>query len=174
MKYFIGIVPPDNIADAIVSIQQPFGDNRLEPHITLRPPVTVIDDAAWLRIAERICASFPPIPISLTGTGNFGKGVLFIDVKSDTLVKLHRLIIEALKPFEQAETKQQNQSVNPHLTLGRLWCGFTQQHFIEMKKLAEEYLAKQPVSFNATFVRIYFKSSAQSRYTTLKDIPLMM
>lgn len=173
MKYFIGIVPPAEISEVVVNIQQRFGDNRLEPHITLRPPVTVINEPEWLNMIEETCRSFSPIPVALTGTGHFGKGVLFIDVKSPDLAKLHYSILEVLMPFEPPETRQQKKSFNPHLTLGRLWCGFTQQHFVEMKKLADKYLSAQPISFIATFVRIYYKPHGQSRYQTLRNIPLV-
>lgn len=44
MKFFIGIVPSEDIYNAVADIQKRFGDNRLEPHITLRPPVTVTEE----------------------------------------------------------------------------------------------------------------------------------
>lgn len=37
MKYFIGIVPPEAVYHKLLDIQRQHGDNRLEPHITLRP-----------------------------------------------------------------------------------------------------------------------------------------
>lgn len=48
MKYFLGIVPPEDIYQKLLAIQTQYGDNRLEPHITLRPPVTPGDDEEWL------------------------------------------------------------------------------------------------------------------------------
>ncbi len=53
MQYFVGIVPPGEISDKIIQIQRQHGDNRLEPHITLRPPVKPIDVPAWLRVIEQ-------------------------------------------------------------------------------------------------------------------------
>jgi 2'-5' RNA ligase len=172
MKHFIGIVPPEDIYNAVFNIQKQFGDNRLEPHITLRPPVIVTDEEAWITAIEQVCKSFSPFEIALPGTGNFGKRVLFIDVKSEAIDTLHYSIMEAVKPFEQPELKQQGQSFNPHLTLGRSWCGFTPQHFIEMRKLANGYLSAKPVSFDSKFVRVYHKSPGHGRYKILKDIPL--
>ena len=173
IKYFIGIVPPEDIYQTVLNIQNQFGDNRLEPHITLRPPVTVIDETSWINTIEIVCSAFSPIQISLPATGNFGNRVLFIDVKSKTLASLHDSITEAIKPFEQAESKQQeSRSFNPHLTLGRAWCGFTRQDFASMKILATEYLSKEPIAFEAGFVRVYHKPSSQGKYQTLVDIPL--
>lgn len=171
MKYFIGIVPPDDIYQKVLSIQNQFGDNRLEPHITLRPPVTVTDEAAWIKAIETVCNSLPALEISLPKTGNFGNRVLFIDVRSQQLESLHKLLINAIKPFEQQENGPvENRAFNPHLTLGRLWCGFTKQDFAAMKILADEYLSQEPKVFNANFVRLYYKPASQGRYQTLQDV----
>ncbi|GEO07974.1 2'-5' RNA ligase family protein [Segetibacter aerophilus] len=171
MKHFIGLVPPDDICETVVNIQKQFGDNRLEPHITLQPPVTVLNETAWLDAIENTCNSFQPFPISLPGTGNFGTRVLFISVQSAPLTTLHSALIPAIQPYEQADNRQQqNQSFHPHLTLGRGWCGFTRQDFAAMKILADEYLTKEPVAFEATFLRIYFKRSGQGRYEKMKDV----
>lgn len=172
MKYFIGIVPPDDIYETVLNIQKQFGDNRLEPHITLRPPVTVLNETAWVNAIETICNSFRPFPISLPTTGNFGNRVLFIDVQSSTLTILHNELIPAIQPYEEADMKQQqNQSFHPHLTLGRGWCGFTKPDFAAMKILADEYLAKEPVVFEAKFLRVYHKPSGKGRYEKMKDVP---
>jgi 2'-5' RNA ligase len=173
MKFFVGIVPPANIYDTVVTIQNEFGDNRLEPHITIRPPETVTDESAWINAIEQVGNTFAPIPIHLPGTGSFGKRVLFIDVKSDSLAELHGSLCEAIKSFEQKDNRQQqSNSFHPHLTLGRSWCGFTPQDFAKMKILADAYLAKEPVTFVANFLRIYHKPTGKGRYATLKDVPL--
>lgn len=172
MKYFIGIVPPENIYQNILNIQQQFGDNKLEPHITLRPPVIVADIAAWMTAIDEVCQRFSAFTIALPTTGNFGKRVLFIDVKSEPLVQLHHSIMKAVTSFEKSGGNE-IQSFNPHLTLGRSWCGFTQQDFIEMKKLANDYLTSATVSFDATFIRVYHKPGNEKRYIALKDVPLV-
>lgn len=173
MKYFIGIVPPEEIYKTVLAIQNQFGDNRLEPHITVRAPVTVTDESGWIKAIEDVCSSFPPLDLSLPQTGNFGSGVLFIDVRSKQLELLHELLKKAIKPFEQDESNHvENRTFNPHLTLGRLWCGFTKQDFAAMKILAEEYLSMEPRVFTVDFVRLYHKPSSQGRYQTLLDVRL--
>ncbi|HKG67752.1 MAG TPA: 2'-5' RNA ligase family protein, partial [Segetibacter sp.] len=72
MKYFIGVVPDDEIYNTILNIQKKFGDNRLEPHITLRPPVTVTEQTQWIEAIEMVCTDFSPFQIQLPSTGNFG------------------------------------------------------------------------------------------------------
>ena len=173
MKHFIGIVPPPDIYQTVVDIQKPFGDNRLEPHITLRPPVIVTDQAGWIKAIEDVCYTFERIHISLPAAGNFGNRVLFIDVKSKGLNALHTALLKAVKPYEKIENQQEDdRPFNPHLTLGRSWCGFTRDDFAAMKILANDYLAKTPVSFNVETLRIYHKPKGHGPYETLKDVPL--
>ena len=172
MKLFIGIVPPEDIYNAVADIQKRFGDNRLEPHITLRPPATIKEEANWVKAVKDICSTFPPFPIQLPATGHFGKRVLFIDVSSDLLTKLHYSLLDAIKPFEQSELKKQENDYNPHLTLGRSWCGFTKEDFVSMKYLADEFLSTKKVSFMAHSVRIYHKPSPTARYEAKQDIAL--
>lgn len=173
MKYFVGIVPPAGISNAIYEIQKPFGNNRLEPHITVRPPIAITGEMEWLNAIERFAKISPPFKIELTTTGMFGKGVLFINASSIELMGLHKELIAAVAPFEQKTPHEKiQQDYHPHLTLGRIWCGFTQHGFSEMKKLANELL-KQPVFFEATFLRVYVKPKSNSSYSLLKDVWLM-
>lgn len=173
MKYFIGVVPDNEIYDTVSDIQKKFGDNRLEPHITVRPPVTVTDQTQWIHAVEMVCTDFSPIQIQLPATGNFGKRVLFIDVFSKKLNDLHYQLLKAVKPFEQQDpNEKENQSYHPHLTLGRSWCGFTKEDFAQMKNLADNFLSQRPVSFIAHSIKIYHKPSGNKRYETLKDILL--
>jgi 2'-5' RNA ligase len=175
MKYFIGIVPPEDIYETIENIQKQYGDNRLEPHITVRPPVTLLDQSAWLRAIEQVCASFAPITISLPWTGNFGKRVLFIDVVSPSLHALHADLISAIEPFEVADNKLYvDDSFHPHLTLGRAWCGFSQDDFAAIRKLADSYLSASPIMFKAAFLRVYKKAAHVKRYETVADVPLQL
>lgn len=172
MKFFIGIVPPAEIYDAVTNIQKRFGDNRLEPHITLRPPIMVVDEANWLKAIENVCLNFSPFQIELPTTGYFGRRVLFITVSSIKLHELYNSLVSSIKPFEQHEKKQDDCDYNPHLTLGRSWCGFTKTNFSEMKELADNYLSQQKASFMATSIRIYHKPYGTGRYAPMKDIPL--
>jgi len=173
MKFFIGIVPPEDIYSAVVNIQNKFGDNRLEPHITLRPPVTVTQQDQWITAIEKVCATLSPVKINLPGTGHFGNRVLFIEVVSEELTGLHNAVVKAIKPFEQIDAKSNgNENYRPHLTLARKWCGFTKHDFVDMKVLADEFLSGQQVCFTANSVRIYHKPLPGGRYEPLKDVSL--
>jgi 2'-5' RNA ligase len=172
MKYFVGIVPPVPIYEKVIEIQQQFGDNRLEPHITIRPPVALADETAWVTAIEHLCERYAPFPLSLTGTGNFGKRVLYIDVGSVQLEVLQHELVRAIKPYEKEGSQEDSRPFKPHLTLGRSWCGFTPHDFAAMKILAEEYLDKQPVTFDVGFLRIYIKAGHDKKYRTAKNVAL--
>jgi 2'-5' RNA ligase len=172
MSHFVGIVPPDHIYNTILNIQTQFGDNRLEPHITVIPPVVVTAFPHWQHAIEHVCHTFRTFDIFLPKTGKFGKRVLFIDVVSEQLKHLQHKMAEATQPFEKPSKKQQEErAFQPHLTLGRSWCGFTPSSFAAMKNLAEEYLT-HPVSFTVTSVRIYHKPLPGGRYQPLEDVSL--
>jgi 2'-5' RNA ligase len=172
MKYFIGIVPPDPIYNTLLQIQEAHGNNRLEPHITLRPPVSPVNADRWLKAISDIAATIKPFQVILPGTGNFGKRVLFVSVNSDALSSLYDLLIPALKPFEPEDAQERHDGYHAHLTLARSWCGFTVEDFRKMRELAEEYLAGSNISFSVESIRVYHKPDAHAGYKTFLDIPL--
>lgn len=173
MKFFIGLVPPPPLYNSITEIQNQFGDNRLEPHITLRPPVIPADEENWLNSIKAVCSGFGSFAIKLPSTGCFGKSVLFINVQSDELSILFKAVKKALKPFEPKEL-QDNRPFHPHLTLGRSWCGFTKDDFDKMKVLADQLLVNPPVSFSVDSVRVYHKPGGNKKYEKLEDFPLIV
>lgn len=170
MKYFVGIVPPEEIYNEVLQIQQQYGDNRLEPHITLRAPVSPVDEAKWIQVVEQICASTTPFEIRLPGTGIFGTGVLFISVASEGLISLYKALIPALERFEPSLDNRSGGQFHPHMTLGRAWCGFSPDDFKGVQALAERYLAGH-VLFRVSAIRIYYKPDPHGRYQTYKDLP---
>jgi 2'-5' RNA ligase len=171
-SFFTGIVPPEDIQKRIQDIQNQFGDNLLEPHITITPPAIVTQLDSWLNAIEQTCNTLTPIKILLPKTGNFGKRVLFIDIVAPGIEALQKAIEDAVSPFEKENKKEENRGYNPHLTLGRKWCGFTKEHFSQMKILAEEYLGENGINFTVDFIRAYHKPSPGGRYEKLQDFKL--
>jgi 2'-5' RNA ligase len=170
MTWFTGIVPPENIYKTVLDIQSQFGDNRLEPHITITPPETVTDEANWLEAIQGVCKRFSPILISLPSTGQFGKRVLFVDVRSEGLTSLQMELEDAIRQYQKQKRNDPGQQYHPHLTLGRKWCGFTPDAFRLMKMLTEEYLSKDPVQFTAASLRVYNKPKPGGRYQLYQDV----
>jgi 2'-5' RNA ligase len=171
MKYFVGIVPSKNIYDTILNIQTQFGDNRVEPHITLCPPATPLNEPAWLEAIKSVTTQFEPFTIELPATGFFGNRVLFIDVKSEEVYALQTQLASSIKSFEPPSPKSNNK-YHPHLTLGRLWCGFTKHDFAEMKKLSDKFLTTQTPTFTADSIRVYHKPQHNKRWEPFEDLQL--
>jgi 2'-5' RNA ligase len=172
MKFFIGIVPPPEVYEQLHQIQSQFGDNRLEPHITIRPPVSPLQLEPWIQVIKSACAQVQPFDIQLTGTGFFGDRVLFVNVQSPGLNNLYQVIIPALRPFEPDELRRGEDGFHPHLTLGRKWCGFTAANFVAMKQLADQYLQADTLAFTITQIRVYYKPDNHGRFETYRDISL--
>ena len=172
MKYFIGIVPPEAIYNKLLNIQQQHGDNRLEPHITLRPPVTPINDQQWLDIVMSNANMAVPFEVKLPGTGTFGSRVMFVRVESPGLESLHEMLIPKLKTQEPGDGKKDHERFHPHLTLGRAWRGFTPEDFRSMKQLADEYLVEKEIAFMVSQLRTYYKPDPHKGYQAYKDVPL--
>ena len=172
MKFFIGVVPPPDVYAQLHQIQNQFGNNRLEPHITIRPPVSPLQLEPWLKPIERVCAQAQPFDIQLTGTGFFGERVLFVSVQSPGLNNLYYVMLPALRTFEPDELRKEEDSFRPHLTLGRKWCGFTASDFAAMKQLADQYLQADAIAFKVTQIRVYYKPDNHGRFEKYRDISL--
>ena len=174
MTFFVGIVPPPTISESIIAIQNTYGDNRLEPHITVIPPSRLNDEEQWMNAIEQTAYSFSPFDVKLTTTGYFGKGVLFIEAASQDLEKVHDQLSLVTEKYELKKPKDfEKRPYHAHLTLGRLWCGFTKEGFVEMEKLANDYLYKH-ISFTVEFLRIYCKAASNKSYEVYKDVQLKM
>ena len=172
MKFFVGVVPPPFVYGHLQRIQTQFGDNRLEPHITIRPPVTPLQLEPWIQVTKSICATVKPFDIQLPGTGFFGDRVLFVSVHSPALVELYDVLMPALQPFEPEDKSKVDGGFHPHLTLGRKWCGFTADDFTAMRQLADQYLQGNNISFEVTQLRIYHKPDNHGRFEAYKDVDL--
>ncbi len=172
MQYFVGIVPPKEIYEAIQAVQKPFGDNRLEPPITLLPPTQKQGEQYWLQQIKQVLKQFQPFSIKLNPTGQFGSGVLFIGIDSPKMEILYKNLVSKEDWFIPVDELTRSRSYHPHLTLGRAWCGFTQAGFTQMKVLANQYVEENQPQFLVSALRVYHKPVANSGYLTLTDLPL--
>lgn len=173
MTFFIGIVPPKEIYEKVLAIQQSFGNNRIEPHITIRPPVKPVEVDQWLKVIKDTIQTFPAFTIKLTGTGKFSTKVLYIDVQAEALQQLHKTLLKKITPFE-GNANLEERLYHPHLTLGRKWCGFTDSDFVSMQQLADEWLANNKNTFITKMVRIYIKTNSTEPYRCFADIALSL
>lgn len=173
MEYFIGVVPPAALYEQILWIQNQFGDNRAEPHITVKAQGGLTPDRGWMMEVEMVAKRFTPFPVKLTQTQSFGSEVLFLSVDSPQLVKLHFELIERVNPSPAVLAHYfEKDSFIPHLTLGQASHGYGCTDLVAMKQLADKLLERQPMEFKVQFLRIYCKSTATDRYQKVKDVEL--
>ncbi|WP_027482857.1 2'-5' RNA ligase family protein [Deinococcus pimensis] len=168
MRHFLGLVPPDGFTREVVAWQASLGHRITTPHVTVKAPDHLTPDRRWLPDVERACASHPPVEVTLTGVRTFGRRVVYLGVQGEGLRDLHLDLVGAvgapLAPFEG------RRAFTPHLTLvlSRAPLGVS---FDEALARATETFTT-PVTFHATFVRLFRKPSPGGTYEVDRDLPL--
>lgn len=157
-RFFIALLPPDEIRQVARRVQQHFVEAynssaalRSPPHITLQPPFEwELEDLPKL---EQKLIEFgqgrSPIPITLDGFAAFKPRVIFINVlKTPELLNIQKALQNHLEQSLKIIPKvHKNSSFAPHLTVGfrdlskanfyKAWDEFNQQ------KLYFEFLVPQ-------------------------------
>ena len=175
MRYFIGIVPPDDDKKRIERFRNRWASNRTgevaEPHITVKEQGGLTEDLAWLDRVREECASFPRFQLSLGEPETFGEAVVFLRVRSDEIHELHRRLLDAVSPAPELIKRYfEGEYYHPHLTLGQTHWGMSGPEILEMMREARTALPPWPV-FSVTFVRVY-KEIEPDKYVPFEDIPL--
>ncbi len=129
--YFIAIIPPTEICDAITRYKQDFAEQysckaalKLIPHITLKAPFK-ISPAEHLHLLEwfhSLGLQVPPFGIHLKDFGAFPKKVspvIFVRaLMNEDLQKLQYSMIRAFgKTFPQVSIADTELKYSPHLTI---------------------------------------------------------
>jgi 2'-5' RNA ligase len=164
MDYGIAIVPPADLACRIKEIQDRFGDNGIEPHITLKAQGGLGENTRWLEEVKSIAKETSPFNICLKSIRKFGNEVLYISVDSPEIVSLHNKIVDVLdSSIDVIEKYFEREFYIPHLTLGRTQTGYKQDDFSKIKEMTEQMLLNTEVSFKAEFMRVYSIESGDCR-----------
>ena len=173
MQFFIAIVPPEDIQKKIENIQRRFGDNTIEPHITVKTQGGLTEDMKWIEPVKSIAKKTIPFEIRLGSVMTFGNEVLYISVNSPGITSLHKDIMDSLDlPAEIVSEYYERELYTPHLTLGMIQTGFSSKDFPKMKELTENMLSETDVSFEAKFIRVYSMEPGEfGNYLSLEDIP---
>ncbi len=171
MQYFIGIVPPKEIQDRIVDFQKKFFDKKVvEPHITIKAQSGLTEDEAWLENAKDYLLRQTSFKVELKGLSSFDGNVLFFQVISNEIEKIHNDLVEIVNPSKELREKYfENGKYTPHLTLAETRWGISKDNLISMKLKAEQELNNLP-SFNIDFARVYVKSKHDGQYEKMIDI----
>ena len=179
VKYFIGIVPPQEYLKRIVNFQSRWINTLgVEPHITLKAQGGLSVDKKWIQKVIDVCDNYKPFQLKLGAPKYFGNTILYLSVHSNSLHELHNRIVKTISPSE--ELIKQYFELNdfvPHLTLGKeqygsdISTGISKVELKEMEKLAEKELTPYP-TFEVNSIRVYELNIEKNRYEKYMDIYL--
>lgn len=174
MKYFIGIPPPDDYKEKIVTFRERWSSNRLvvEPHITIKAQGGLTVDLHWLDSVRQTCSLIPSFQLTLSDPGSFGSAVTFLNVETNKIIiDLHKKLVKAISPSQELLDRYfEMDKYHPHLTLGQTYWGLNETEIKEMKLLTINELAPFP-TFDVNYVRVY-KEVEPNKYKPFEDIQL--
>jgi 2'-5' RNA ligase len=137
-RFFIALLPPQDIQDYANQIKQYFADNyasrhaqKSPPHITLQPPFEWVDsDVSQLEASIREFANEQqPLPITLSGFAAFAPRVIYIDVvrRQELLTLQADLITYVEANLGIVDKIGKNRPFAPHMTVA--FRDLTRQNF---------------------------------------------
>ncbi|WP_293131567.1 2'-5' RNA ligase family protein [Microcoleus sp. bin38.metabat.b11b12b14.051] len=137
-RFFIALVPPDDIQQQITQIKLYFAEHyntrgalNSPPHITLQPPFEwLAADVPKLEESVRVfAANRPPIPVTLSGFAAFAPRVIYADVvKSPQLLEMQTDLMEYVGANLGIRDRiSQTRSFVPHMTVA--FRDLTQENF---------------------------------------------
>ncbi|WP_211655377.1 2'-5' RNA ligase family protein [Planococcus alpniumensis] len=174
MQYFIGISPPADYTNQLSQFRKQWPDNRIdkivEPHITLKAQGGLTPDESWLENVRKACEKTNRFEATVGGTAFFGEEILYLQVESQGLKKLHERLVAVVEPTDEmiAQYFELDQFV-PHLTLAKTSYGLSVQQLKAMAQHASEEL--DTCRFEVDFIRVY-QESGTGVYRKHTDIPL--
>lgn len=137
-RYFIALLPPQEIQDYVTAIKQQFSDRyhsraafKSPPHITLQPPFEL--RSANLPVLKQCLTTFAnhqkPVPVNLSGFAAFPPRVIYINVlKTQELLILQTDLIAYLETtLEIVDPVSKSRSFSPHMTVA--FRDLTRQNF---------------------------------------------
>lgn len=174
MQYFIGISPPKSFSNRVSRFRKSWLNGQVEkavePHITLKAQGGLTPDESWFEDVRQACRKIEPFEVAIGNTAFFGEDVLYLEVDSSEIKKLHERLVEAIKPSDEMISQYfELDRFVPHLTLAKTSYGLSVQQLKEMAQLASEEL--DICQFELESIRIY-QENGNGRYRKYVDIPL--
>ena len=124
MRYYIHIPLPKKLKEKIAAIEFQYqGENKSEPHITLVPPLELLEgksEQELINAINLVAEACPyPFPITQKKIGYFGnKDTIFIGVeRSPELLKLHGALRQAVSGILEPPDGPFADLPTPHITL---------------------------------------------------------
>ncbi|WP_017661553.1 2'-5' RNA ligase family protein [Baaleninema simplex] len=125
--YFIALLPPLTVRREITQLKEYVRDTynsqaalKSPPHVTLQPPFkrTESEMSEVKRQLAEFAASYPPIPMRLSGFAAFPPRVVFVDVvHTPELMALQPALALHLEPFELNDDRTRSRPFRPHVTI---------------------------------------------------------
>lgn len=177
-RFFIALLPPQEIQEYINEIKQIFVDRyssraalKSPPHITLQPPFKWMGEnlPQLHQTLNEFAALFPPIPIQLSGFGAFAPRVIFINAqKTPALLSLQSSLMAHLEQaLGIADPVAQTRPFAPHMTVG--FRDLTKQNF--HRAWAE--FQSLPVEFEFTATSLDLLVHDGQRWNVQQEFPLI-
>jgi len=155
--YFIAIIPPEEIREAITEIKKDFADRfksskalRVIPHITLKAPFKFSEEKhtevlRWFSSMNVAVSSFQQELKDFGSFANKRNPVIFVEpAMNQSLKTLQRNVINNfIKEFGKEQVAQNEYKFNPHMTVA-----YRDLMYHQYKIAWEEYQSKK---FEATF-----------------------
>jgi len=178
--YFIAIIPPQEIGEAVAAIKQDFAVRfksskalRVIPHITLKAPFK-FDTAKHTELLRWFAST--PVTVNsfqqeLKDFGCFANKrnpVIFIEpVMNESLKQLQKIILNHyIKSFGKVQVAQNEYKFNPHMTVA-----YRDLQFHQFKIAWEEYQSKK---FEAVFEvnSFYLLQHDGKKWASVKEMML--
>jgi 2'-5' RNA ligase len=157
-KYFVAILvdePAKSQINEIRKLYRPAAIERLDPHVTIIPPI-ILDNDYLIKIKERVAIAYSksafPIKATATGISVFSKhhSALFLKVATENPEHLARLY-DDLKEFNP----EKDRVFVPHITL------FREKSFKNRNDIMQTF---SDIRLNVTFSTISILNFRQNRW----------
>ncbi len=116
-QYFIAIEAPRALAQRLTRVMSQLGDEWPVPHITVKNPLGLGPDLAWLAPAREAVSTWGPLHVRLGPLRRFDERVLYLAVTCPGIESLHQRLVEACATG--AHEAEEARPYVAHLTLSR-------------------------------------------------------
>ena len=118
-QYFIAIEPPEALSQRLTRVMSQLGDEWPVPHVTVKNPLGLGPDLAWLAPAREVISHCEPLRVALGPVRTFDTRVLYLAVTCPGLDELHRRLVEACALGREHNAIDVERPYVAHLTLAR-------------------------------------------------------
>ncbi len=177
-RYFIALLPPQEIQEQITEIKQYFAENygssgalKSPPHITLQPPFKWVtaEIGKVEESLEKFAIAHQPIPITLSGFAAFPPRVIYANpLKTPGLLEIEKDLSEYLETnLGIADPVAKSRPFTPHLTVA--FRDLTKGNF----KAAWPEFEKRSLNFEFTTFELTLLIHDGERWNIRREFPFL-